>query len=146
MADNSGCGGLLATAIIGPIIVGLAIWLFTASNSPLHHHKPGTTGGSIEAVSLDSGSPCCTFDVKVSIQGYDEQPCNSEAIVINTDTGDQSSSIDAATYTPEAGQDEGIATDEVEIDEPGNYVVRFILYAPNGTPMDQKESSEFSVS
>jgi hypothetical protein len=147
MADsNSGCGGLLVTAIVGPIIVGLAIWLFTASNSPFHHTKPSTTGGTIEAVALDNGTPCCTFDVKASIQGYDGQTCTSQAVVINSDTGEQSSPIDEDTYTPEAGQDEGVAHDGVKIDKPGNYIVRFILYAPNGTEMDQKDSSQLSVS
>jgi hypothetical protein len=143
---GSGKGGVLITAIVGPIIVGLIIWLLTASNSPLHHTGPAATGGSIEAVTLDNGTPCCTFDVKVSIQGYDGQTCTSKAIIINTDTGAQGSPIEEAWYQPQAGQDEGVATDDVPVTEPGNYKVRFILYAPNGTEMDQQDSSQFSVS
>jgi len=143
--SDSGRGNWLITAIVGPIIVGLIIWFATSSNSPIHHAKAGVTGGSIEAVTVDNGTPCCTFDVKASIQGYDGQWCSSKAIIINSDTGDQGSPIDEASYQPQAGQDEGVATDTVPITAAGNYIVRFILYAPNGTEMDQRDSSQLTV-
>jgi hypothetical protein len=143
---GSGKGSLIITAIVGPIIVGIVIWLLTAGNSPFHHTKPPVTGGSIEAVAINSGTPCCTFNVKVVIEGYDGQECSSEAIIINANTGAQGSPGDEAAYTPQAGEDEGAADDYVPITEPGNYIVRFILYAPNGTEMDQRDSRQFTVS
>lgn len=142
---GSNRGNWLVTAIVGPIIAGVVIWLLTSSNSPFHHPKPPVTGGSIEAVTLGNGTPCCTFNVKVLIVGYDGQSCSSQAIIINADTGAQGSPGDEATYQPQAGTDEGAANDYVPIAAAGNYIVRFILYAPNGTEMDQRDSNRFSV-
>jgi hypothetical protein len=143
--DGSNKGNWLVTAIVGPIIVGVVIWLLTSSNSPFHHTKPPVTAGSIEAVTLDNGRPCCTFNVKVLIEGYDGQPCSSQAIIINADTGAQGTPGEETTYQPQAGEDEGAANDYVPITAPGNYTVRFILYAPNGTEMDQRDSIRFTV-
>ena len=143
--DDSGHGSWLITAIVGPLIVGLIIWLVTSNNSPIHHTPPANTGGSIESATIDNGTPCCTFDVKASIQGYNGQWCSSKAIIINSDTGAQGSPIAETSYQAQAGQDEGVATDYVPVTAPGNYIVRFILYAPNGTEMDQRDSSQFTV-
>ncbi len=143
--DGSGSGKWWFTGILGPIIVGLVIWYLTSSNSPFHHPKPPVTAGSIEAVNRNSGTPCCTFSVKALIQGYDGQTCPLWATIIDANTGAQGTPFQVNGYVPQAGEDEGAFNDYVPITRSGSYIVRFTLYAPNGTELDQRDSSQVNV-
>lgn len=47
-------------------------------------------------------------------------------------------------FEPEEGNDEGTLTDYIPVQgSPGSYVVRFTLYALNGTQLDQRNSASF---
>jgi len=146
MAD-SGSGAAKAWAWIGGILAtvlaGLAVWYLTSSNSPLHHSGPATTGASLQSVSINSYSPCCTFAVKADIQGYNGQHCTLYAILVNTTTGNTlGSPFNVGWYEAQAGNDEGTLTRYLSVQaSPGTYDVRFTLYAPNGTQLDQRDSS-----
>ncbi|WP_433919267.1 hypothetical protein OIE50_28030 [Streptomyces canus] len=127
--------------IIAPILVALIVWLIT--DGPFK--DPSATGGSIESVTLSNGRPCCTFNVKASIKGYDDQTCTSRAIIIDTANDNQGSPFDVGYYRSETDQDEGAIDIYIPINTAGSYKVRFILYAPNGTEIDRKDSEPIKV-
>ncbi|MEU4355862.1 hypothetical protein [Streptomyces virginiae] len=122
------------------MIAGLLIWYLTEGT------KDPPAGGSIESVSLSDGNPCCTYNVKASIKGYDGEDCMTRAVIIDAITNEQGTQFDVARYRPDSDDDEGAIDSYIGINTPGSYIVRFILYAPNGTELDRQDSGPVTVS
>jgi hypothetical protein len=138
----------LLYAIAATVIGGLIVWYLTGSDSPFHHNKPSgpsVTAGAIEAINVNSYSPCCTFNVKALIQGYDGKTCPLYATVVNNSTHRAATPIQVTGYQPQAGEDEGAFNDYVPIYVAGEWYVRFTLYAPNNTELDQQDSIVITV-
>jgi hypothetical protein len=141
-SDNSAVkwmAGVIA-ATVATVIGGVATFLFVKEGGPLNQPEPASLGGVIEHVQLDRITPCCTFSVKVSTEGYKGETFTLKASVLNVDTGTQGTPDEVANYIPEAEEDEGASTFRIPINQRGTFVVRFILEAPNGTEVDRKDS------
>jgi hypothetical protein len=137
----------LFIAVLATVVGGLIVWYLTGSASPFHHNTTPVAQGSITAVSVNSRSPCCTFEVKAVIQGYDGQACPLFATIVSYSTNAGSAPREVATYTPQADNDEGAFNGYVAVEVPvsGSYYVRFTLDAPNGTELDQRDSGVLNV-
>ena len=124
-------GGITA-AVIAPIVV-----LFVTQ-------KPPAMGGDIADVQSVATNPCCTLSAQVSLKGFYGEVCHLRATIVNTSTGEEAPG-DEVTFIPEADEDQARSDIGVSADGPGTYVVRFILYDPDGVELDRFTSQQFVV-
>ena len=102
--------------------------------------------GAIDSAELSSGNPCCSFAVHVTIEGYNGKTCVLQLTLMELNTGSKELLQGGIEFRPEADHDEAGVEIPVGITVPGNYVMRFILYAPNGVEMAHADTPAFQLS
>lgn len=90
---------------------------------------------------LSEGRPCCTYAVQVRIFGFKDDVCTLRTIAINPSTG-ETAEVDQTEFQPESDDDQASVEIEVPFDEPGTFVVRFVLEDPDGTELDRFEVTQ----
>ena len=100
----------------------------------------GRLGGEVDA-RLSSSRPCCTYAVQVRIFGFGGDVCTLRTIAMNPSTGD-TVEVDRTEFQPESDDDQAGGEVDVLFDEPGTFVVRFVLEDPDGTELDRFEITQ----
>jgi hypothetical protein len=126
----------VATIIGGIIIAVVAFWL-TGSGGPFN---PAPMAGDIDDVRLATDSPCCTFSVRVKLEGFKGKECPLRWTLVAASTGLGTPGNSETAFTPEANIDRARTDIEVPVYEEGSWFVRFVLYDPDGVELDREDS------
>jgi hypothetical protein len=137
--------GKLIAGVMSGVLAPLLIFALTRPDGPLNREDPPQLGGDIVDLDLSSASPCCIFSVGVEIDGFNGEPTVLNTSIIDAESGDALNSWDVLTFEPEADTDRARADAEVPIVDSGSYVVRFVLYDPDGVELDRAESNVIDV-
>jgi hypothetical protein len=150
---GSGSGGGVVAKVAAGVaisaIAGIVVWVFTHPGgviNPVQPTPPAQLGGNISSATISNGNPCCTFAVRVSIQGFNGQPCQLEWVLVDASTGAATTPQPAVTLTPQADTDTADPNVMVPISIRGSYYVQFILVDPNGVELARQNSPTFTVS
>jgi len=144
---KDGGGGVARTisiAVAGTVLGGLILFFFTHQGGVFNPPTPTPTpalAGVIDDVQLANGRPCCTYSVGVTIYGFNNQQCDLNFVVINSDTGQAFSEHPGVGFTPNSDLDQARSNVQVPISTRGHYVVRFLLYDPHGVELARKEAT-----
>jgi hypothetical protein len=129
-------------------IAGILIWVVTHPGGVLNPTQPtpaAALGGSVSNVQMSNGQPCCTFTVRVTIQGFNGQTCQLDWILVNAVSDAKTTAQVGARLTPQADLDTAEADVMVSVTIPGRYYARFILLDPNGTELASANSPVFNA-
>jgi hypothetical protein len=127
--------GLAVPALLGPLTI-----LFVTRN--LEPSAP--LGGEIPGFEFVSRDPCCEFSVDFSVKGFEGRTLAMKTEVRNDDTGERQPLVDAFDINPPSDEYRSSDTAKVEIEDPGDYEVSFVLHDPEGRVLDRASTGVFS--
>jgi hypothetical protein len=144
-----GHGGKLLAGIVTAILAPLLIWYLTKPNGPLNPPgpppDPEAFSGQIVSADLTDGNPCCTFNVRVSIQGFKGKTCTLCGRLADAYGRDEGDERCIQEFEPDAQTDEAAWEGLIPISYTGTYYVRFTLYDPNNTQLDTQATEQFVI-
>jgi hypothetical protein len=126
------------SAVVGPLVV----FFLVRDGGPLNKKPPPSMGGTISDVQIAALNPCCSFSVNFTLEGFRGKTASVEAIVTDANSGATAGPVPAFTAVPDADKDQASYTADIPMSgyPPGNYVVTFVLHAPNGSELDRMDS------
>jgi hypothetical protein len=135
-------GGAVAAAVVGAIITVLgSIGVFWLT----HVGGPAVMGGTITDVQLTSGDPCCTFSVRVKLEGFKDRECTVYWSLVDVYTGFEEMRGPGLGFVSEADVDQARGDIEVPVRSAGTFVVLFFVIDPDGVELDRYTTDEFDV-